>query len=210
MNKKKNISNELSKWIGATIAMVLAGCGRGFSLNAGSTAATGSAATPTPTPDKHIFTSTAGHTGGFGGTAATALTGADTFCQNDAGNTNAGTYKALIANSLRDINQDWVLAASTQYKRLSDDAIIGTTTAGKVFTFNLTNGFAAATGNYVWTGLNADWSNRADNCNNWTDGTAGSSGGYGYGGVLNATSIRSGVGLYLCNVAFLNLICVEQ
>lgn len=199
----------LSKWIAVLVAAFLSGCGDEeiASISALSSSG-GSDPTPTPTPTpgpKHIFVTAANHNGKFGINAAMAIMAADLFCKVDANNTNGADYKALLVSSARNTSTDWALAASTEYRRLDDDSIIGTTNASATFDFPLSN--YMGNGSYAWTGLKGDWTNHSYNCNNWTDGSYGDYGSFGYTSTYNSSAIS--YGSYYCAYSY-KVICVEE
>jgi hypothetical protein len=208
MGRGNQTSFSLKSWIAAVCALVLSGCGDEeiAKLTTASTATPTPTPTPTPGP-KHIFVTAASHNGRFGINAAMAMVAADLFCKVDANNTNGGDYKAMLVGSERDTTNDWVLAANTEYYRLSDDAIIGTTNASGTFDFPLSNYLNDGFGTRVWTGLNGDWSNSSHNCYNWTDGSYSYYGSYGYTGYTDSSTIN--YGSYYCAYSY-KVVCVEE
>ena len=107
-----------------------------------------------------IFATASQYDGNLGG-----VSGADAKCMSDA-NKPAGssTYKALIAATTRQSPfTDWPLKASTAYVEKNGVTPIGTTTAGRVFTFNLSNAISPA-GPFVWTGIDTDFSTSFGTC----------------------------------------------
>ncbi|MFC1671184.1 DUF1554 domain-containing protein [Spirochaetota bacterium] len=150
-----------------------------------------------------IFVTDTEYNGNLSGTS-----GADTLCANNANNPNDGAvFKALIGSSDRNLTQDWVLKASTQYIRLDDNAIIGTTDANAKFT-DLNNSLATGFGS-PWTGLNDDFSVSSYNCENWA--WTGSL-LYGMSGSVQFTDSRAwSIGYSGNYCGYTNiLICVEQ
>lgn len=150
---------------------------------------------------KRIFLSETQTNGNIGGISA-----ADSICENDlnkpAGNSN---WKALIADSTRSINTDWVLRANTTYTRV-DGTEIGTTNADSTFDFPLTNSIND-TGYYMWTGLRDSWNNSTANCSNWTSNSSGVDGEMRESDQLNWWVISDSP--YPCD-QFIRIICVEQ
>lgn len=148
---------------------------------------------------KRIFVTDATHNGDFDGIA-----GADAFCMSDPNKPSGGTWKALIASSGRSRTSNWILQASTQYVRVSDSAVIGTTNSLGVFPSPLTNAIDGSV--IAWTGLNDDWSNSTNNCNNWEADSSYD----GMAGILNITNnFLAANGNTTC-AATLHLVCVEQ
>lgn len=136
----------------------------------------------------------------MGGNAIDALENADALC-----NAEFSGFKALINNEGRynGVGGDWILKANTEYRRM-DGAIIGTTTAGSVFTFPLTNSMGV-TNVLVWTGLTTTWGGSANTCDDWTSDMSNGANG----DVLAVTSDAIGQVGSQC-MSGLNLICVEQ
>ena len=72
---------------------------------------------------------------------------------------------------------DWVLQASTEYRRSDGSTTIGTTTTAGVFSFPLSNSIDPGAPIETWTGLNeTSWITHSNICNSWTDGTASKTG----------------------------------
>jgi hypothetical protein len=151
---------------------------------------------------KYIFvtTGTAGN-GTFTGNLS-GISGADASCNSDSNKPNSSTYKALIVDGTNRVactsancatsgnseHVDWVLAASTQYKR-PNGTVIGTTNSLKLFTFNLTNAISPMISNsYAWTGFSSsrDWTTSASTCSSWS-----STSGNGEAGRLASTDAQS-------------------
>lgn len=148
---------------------------------------------------KRIFVTDATHNGDFDGIA-----GADAFCMSDLNKPSGGTWKALIASAGRSRTSNWILQANTQYVRVSDSAVIGITNSLGVFPSPLTNAIDGAVN--AWTGLNDDWSNNTDNCNNWEADSVS----VGMAGSMNFTNgFLTATGSTTC-AATLHLVCVEQ
>jgi hypothetical protein len=205
MGRGNQTSFSLKSWIAAVCALVLSGCGDEeiAKLTTASTATPTPTPTPTPGP-KHIFVTAASHNGRFGINAAMAMVAADLFCKVDANNTNGGDYKAMLVGSERDTTNDWVLKASTEYRRLDDDSIIGTTNASATFDFPLD--YYIGNGEYVWTGMDSSWSVYAGRtCDDWT--YAYTYGSYGYTGGISADNINYGYS-YCTNSQ--RIVCVEE
>ena len=72
---------------------------------------------------------------------------------------------------------DWPLQPDTEYRR-PNGAIMGTTNADGVFDFPITSGINGGVFAVGWTGLNADWTAAANNCNGWS-ASSGFTGAYG-------------------------------
>lgn len=182
--------------------ILIAGCGDGIDRSdagSGTSSGGGSATidcTPLASGFKRIFVTASSYTGAFRthGFGITGVEGADTVCDRDTNNPqrNCSRYKALIADGSNRYacstancgggvieNTDWVLQASTQYRRVDGTTVIGTTTAAGIFSYPVTNGFAA-TADDVWTGswTQGDWTS-GQNCSDWSDGTGGVLGSYG-------------------------------
>ncbi len=125
-----------------------------------------------------------------------------------------GQFKALISipsvrvacTSMSCSALDWPLVPNTDYFRGADNALIGTTNGYGVFD-TLQVGFHSSA-RMVWTGLNADWSAKADDCSGWTTaGSVGISGGQGYTSL--ASDLAWNTNAVGCN-QLASLICVEQ
>ena len=137
----------------------------------------------------HIFRSDVRFGGDLGGTA-----GADAKCDARAAALGyPGTYKAIIGNNTVppnriacgnancgtphvDDNTDWVLKANSRYYRAEDGALIGTTTADRIFTFPLSAGFSSVdtSGVYGWSGIAGNWRVGPRTCDGWSNsGTIG-------------------------------------
>lgn len=108
-----------------------------------------------------IGVTSATYTGNLGNT-----TGADKKCQAEFGN----DYKAIIGTTDRQKGgSDWVLAANTEYRRISGNTVIDVTGNDSCFTYGLDNNIR--TSGLIWTGLNNDCSlSSYGNCVDWTDG----------------------------------------
>lgn len=151
-----------------------------------------------------LFITDALSMGNLGGTA-----GADAKCMSDANYPGSGTYKAMIGDSSRSASPtptDWVLKASTEYRRL-DDTVIGTTNASRVFSFPLDNAMSTEY-EYVWTGLDDDWTTPVNGtCNNWTDSSTSYTGFYGYAKTTSSSVLDHAN--YYCDYNN-KIVCVEQ
>lgn len=156
---------------------------------------------------RRIFMTTTAYDGNLGGAA-----GADLKCMADATYPGSGTYKALISDNTRSASTptDWVLGATTEYRRLDDTTIIGTTTAG-LFTAPLDASFSATAGLYFWTGVYAGWSDGGSyyNCYDWTYNTVNAPYGGYRGRSGDQTASNWHFNLQSCNNTN-HLICVEQ
>lgn len=171
-----------------------------------------------PSAKRIFITST--HDGDFGG-----ISGADSFCMSDGNNPDAmATFKALLVDGTARVacttancgggtgeHTDWVLDAGTQYKRASDNTVIGTTTANGVFT-TLSAAFATG-GGYYWTGLNTDWtSDTGNDCSEWGDGSGSSNGAAGQESQTNGDAVSASPAMP-CDTVMTPphaLLCVEQ
>ncbi len=184
-------------------------------LSCGKSSSSSSAATPEP---KFIFLSTSTNDGNIGG-----IDGADTICQRDANkpSLHAGaTYKAMVVGNTRHActtancsggqseNLNWVLSPYQAYMS-ADSVLIAITNENAIFSFPLLLGAAidsTATGDYAWTGLSSDWTNFADNCNNWTDNNS-------YSGARGDPTASDNTSIFNSNpncAAPNKLYCVEQ
>lgn len=150
-----------------------------------------------------IFITAATHDGNFGG-----VTAADSFCATDANlPAGGGTYKALIGASTRlPPSTNWPLKASTAYVRSDGVTAIGTTTAARIFSFNLTNAIAGA--GSAWTGLSGAMAQAVENCTDWT-ANAGGGNPTKYGTATQVDSRAIEQGATFCSGLF-SLYCVEQ
>lgn len=122
-----------------------------------------------------LFKSTTGSGGaGFGG-----VTFADAQCaaEKPAGLPGVGTdYKAILMSAGvsstpgRDLNTNWVLYASMEYRR-EDGMVIATTNSSREFPTPLTNSPDTAFGN-MFTGIDASGANWVigQTCTDWTNG----------------------------------------
>lgn len=156
----------------------------------------------------------------FGSEGSPAVSGSFGISSSDARCNGSGVrpdlsskYKALKVGDTRRAcitaycsggvseNKDWVFYPNTTYYRVNSTTIIGTTNSVGIFTFPLIN--SVSTGFTYFTGLSVDWTNDANNCNNWT-------------GIGNGIT-----GMNSANVGFINSaitscgtggdnICVEQ
>lgn len=200
--------------ISTFVTLFITGCENGYELKDKNPSPTAETEDPV-LPFYNIFITTGTFDGSLGGApgagGATNAARGDVRCMADAGYPGSGTYKAMIADSTRSASPtptNWVLRANTEYRRLDDTTIIGTTTAAKVFSDPLTNSFGTVDYIYSWTGLNADWTNHADNCTDWSTNLLGSGGyAYNYTGTYNSSNWSNGS--YACYNSY-HLICVEQ
>lgn len=194
----------------------LIGCGNGINAEPNTTNSTSpSGSSPAVSTPKYIFVTTNAVAANFGGISA-----ADTACNSDANKTNSSTYKAMLVdgtNSTRKActtsncsggtseHTDWPLVASTQYKR-TDGTVIGTTDSNGLFTFPLTNSFAATSYN-LYTGLSTDFTSATTDCSHWTTNNSGTNGNYGSSAQVNTNAID--VITFGCNNVG-RFVCVEQ
>ncbi len=142
------------------------------------------------------------------------ISGADSQCQTDGIVTGAGasaiTFKAMLAttDSTRDLSNDWVFQASTEYVDFQNtgNTITTTDTASKP-TFPFTNALSVTSN--VWTGLQQDYTLGPENCSNWA-GTGGA-GRRGTGNATDLTFINNtgGAETLTCGSA-IKIVCVEQ
>lgn len=175
----------------------------------------------------------------FGGQPACAIIldaaqRADCYCANDPMNPDtSATFKAMIVGGNRTATtgscsesscpgqQDWVLHPRAQYRSLSGDRIFATDATAL---FDATSGIQnpltfqgnGGASTEFWSGLSSNWSNAANNCNGWTNGTP-----LGKGTVGRSTYADQRFISYDSNVACENnhgpggskvsrLLCVEQ
>lgn len=163
---------------------------------------------------KKIFVTNSTTNANTGGVA-----GADSKCMSDANYPGSGTYKALIvagttrtacttANCSGGASEhvDWVLKANTEYLRLSDDAVIGTTDENGLLQFNLDNPLDETYNYWLFTGLESDWTTYSDNCANFTDPASGLA-GIGLGDKVDNDAVAYATGSCPTNG---KLVCVEQ
>lgn len=134
----------------------------------------------------YMFKTTATTDGGFAytGSYPGSLSVADAMCATEATSRNlTGTYKAVVSLlGLRTKSQNWVLKASTPYRR-PDGTVIGTTNSSKYFDFPLTHSIDSSS-SYVWTGMDSSFTTSNTACSGWGDGTSG----YGIVGDVGATT----------------------
>jgi hypothetical protein len=175
----------------ASLLLILFSCGKTSGLAPGSSGCT----------TCKIFVTATTHDGNYGGVA-----GADALCATDANlPAGGGTYKALLGASTRfPPSTNWPLKASTTYVRSNGVTVIGTTTAARILSFNLTNSFA--TGGSAWTGLTGAMAKAVENCTDWTT-NAGNPANYGDATQLDGRSIAQGA--FACS-STPSLYCVEQ
>lgn len=142
--------------------------------------------------------------------------GADNLCNADANKPNASSYKAILfASGIREASPtltNWVLQANTTYVRGSDSAEILTTNASSIFNFGtLTNSFDSGVQKEYWTGFRGvgfEWQLGLYRCNEWTNGTAGQTGRFGFSDATSYNSISTGM-QNNCNL-LKYLLCAEQ
>ncbi|MCB1200944.1 MAG: DUF1554 domain-containing protein [Leptospiraceae bacterium] len=129
---------------------------------------------------KRIFVSATSYSGNLGG-----VSGADAKCQADGNKpSGGGTYKAMLSSGTArractsancsggtSEHADWVLLPNTKYVRSDGTTEIFTTNSNGIFEFGtLTNAISSGSG-FVWTALNVNWTNNAQNCGNWSNTT---------------------------------------
>jgi hypothetical protein len=199
------------------------GGGSPYIASAAAGPVTGSLRAPACTTCK-LFVSATTQNGNWGATAAAAKTAMDAACMADANKpADGGTYKALVVSSVRTActsascasageaeHLDWVLFPNTPYYRADGVTAIGTTTSVSTFAFPLTNTPTAAV-HSTQSGFpnGATWiTDAAQDCSNWTDGTAASSSSHGQSNQASAIAFFPG-GAGICT-AVLGLYCVEQ
>lgn len=203
------------------LSFVLASCGGG-----------NSSAPPVQSTGLKIFVTANKHVGDFKNDpllqGTTAVSKADTFCNNDLNKPNSSNYKALIVDSVNrnpSNNIDWVLKANTTYYRPYDNIKIGLTTNTSIFPAlfaDLTNSVAdrvnstssdtSLLSNAAWTGiLDAGTFDPPSNgnCADWS--VTVDSSAYGIvGSTFEKNSFAfSNIGGYGCNFKAA-LYCVEQ
>lgn len=151
---------------------------------------------------KKLFVTNSTTTGNIGGIA-----GADSKCMADSNYPGSGTYKALLVDgTARTTQVDWVLLPDTEYSRVSDGIVVGTTDSDGLLLFNLDNPVDASYNYWIFTGLNSDWtSDTSNDCTNWTD--TGGFGSFGFGDKTDTDAISAAQGSCTTSV---KLICVEQ
>lgn len=159
--------------------------------------------------DKRIFMTSGTFSGALSGAA-----GADTLCSIDANYPGSGTFKAMIAQggtrkasasaNAGDSQAGWVLKPNYQYVTTGGSSLF-TSGANSLFVFGTLSSILGS-GN-VWTGLNADWTNSAQHCSNWTSSSNGSSGNMGDASAVNSN--LNSFGTDTCDT-LKHLYCVEQ
>lgn len=161
---------------------------------------------------KYIFSSATKTNGNIGG-----ITGADALCNADANKPNASTYKALIVDGTNRTcgaaddctgGTDWPLKANTTYVRKSDGATFAVTDVNKVFYTFDTNQLNDGTASLSWAGISGNYTDHANNCNNWTSSSNGVTGAIGDGNWYDITFLATG-GSDTCDQTN-SVICVEQ
>jgi hypothetical protein len=125
---------------------------------------------------------------------------------------NRAACSATANCTLSTENVDWVLKASTDYIRSSDNLVLFTSTSGSAtFNFgNFTNSFKSGTQIKLWTGLRSGWDSSSFDCNHWASSSSGQTGAYGLSDATDSNSIRDGGNLTQTCDQLLNVICVEQ
>ncbi|MBM9579648.1 DUF1554 domain-containing protein [Leptospira sp. 201903070] len=179
---------------------------------------------------KYLFVTVGTSTGQLG---AGTVTGADSVCSAEK-NANfsalPGTgsdYKALIVSNVAPIrracnatanctnigeNLNWILLPNQDYYRgsVASPVKVFTTNSAGIVLFPTAASWDLSAANLWWTGLVDDWRiSGGDTCNNWTDGTGGSTGEFGAGAVTNSNTINSGGFSDPCNTPK-KLVCVRQ
>lgn len=113
------------------------------------------------------------------------ISGLDNQCNSDENKpSGSGTYKAMVADGTNRIactsancatgstseQIDWVLKPNKEYRRADGTTVIGNTSANGIFESDLTNEVSSViTGtNFTITGLNANWTNSANDCSNFS------------------------------------------
>lgn len=172
---------------------------------------------------KNTFVTAAGNNGNLGGIA-----GADALCMADLNYPGSGTYKALITdggsrhacttgNCTGGIaeNLDWVLAPNTAYVRdavtPSGITLIAITNDAGIWLAPLNDTYRLAVGAdqaaRVWVGHDSAWLATANDCSNWSDGTAGSDGNHARQDAVDSEAIN--YSNQLCSDTN-PLLCIEQ
>jgi hypothetical protein len=172
-----------------------------------------------------IFVSNTTTTGDIDGTGdndgSNGIEEADTICNADSNKPNSSTYKAMIVDGLNRIacttagcstgtaeHVDWVLQASTEYRKIDESTVIGITTTAGVFSFPLDNTVESPTStNTIWTGLNnTSWTTGPSTCSAWTDGSVASN------GLAHSAAVVASIGnqTATCTNTLFKLHCVEQ
>ncbi|WP_420843538.1 DUF1554 domain-containing protein [Leptospira adleri] len=179
---------------------------------------------------KYLFVTVGTYSGQLSGGT---VTGADSICSTEKNanfTTLPGTgsdYKALIVSNVAPIrracnatanctniaeNSNWVLLANRDYYRgtTTNPVKVFTTNSAGIALFPIASFLDLSAANLWWTGLAFDWTiSPGDTCNNWADGTGGSTGEFGAGAVTSANAINSGGFSDPCN-ATKKLVCVRQ
>lgn len=154
-----------------------------------------------------LFITATAYDGNLGGPS-----GADSKCMNDSNYPGSGTYKAMVITSSRVSNpgsqNDWVLKASTEYRRL-DETIIATTVPNATFdTYGtMVNSFSDLAVSSTWTGAEYGWRTGRDNCLNWTSNSGDQMGNTGY--PTNNNSQAWDYSIYSCDEVK-NIVCIQQ
>ncbi|MNK99727.1 hypothetical protein D3C87_1201380 [compost metagenome] len=200
----------------------LSGCGSGLSK---STAGSDDGGSTTPAYKK-IFVTDVTFLGDFKtlGAGATGIAGADNLCMQNTNHPGSGTYKAMLADGVVRIacttadcsggvseHTNWVLAPNTEYRRLDETTVIGTTTASGIFAFPLDNTVVDGStpeANGIWTGLDLDWTSHATNCLGFESSSGANSAMAGVSYVDSVNTIQNGGGAS-CSFGQ-RLYCVEQ
>jgi hypothetical protein len=150
-------------------------------------------------------------TGNLGGVA-----GADATCNSDPNKPNDSIYKAVITASTRRAcssgfcatggkseNLDWALYSDRPYY-LADETLVGKTNESGIFKDDLQERIEEGT-TFFWLGLNANWTNHAQNCSNWTDSVVPNG---GFGDTNDFPSFTTGPAA-ICGIV-IQLLCAEQ
>ncbi|RYZ49476.1 MAG: DUF1554 domain-containing protein, partial [Proteobacteria bacterium] len=163
-----------------------------------------------------------------------AIAKADYQCNHDANKPNdTKSYKAMVvltgvrvactsancATNGANEHIDWVLKPSTIYKNLQNN-IVDTTSSTGLFTFDHLNNDDPddpfygldnpifGSGNYAWTGMRANYTSNASQCQNWSSKLSGQTGAVGISGSYTNTVLFAGQ-TNTCDT-YIKLICVEQ
>ncbi|MCB1177446.1 MAG: DUF1554 domain-containing protein, partial [Leptospiraceae bacterium] len=170
--------------------------------------------------NKRIFITNNAYTGNLGGKS-----GADEKCNSDPNHPGDGSlFKAMLAsnpisnsedrkacsspnctNSAQ--NLDWVFQFNTAYNKLqSNEYVFLTNAAGIIENYNFYSSVDLSQ-NHIWTGLDSDWTNAGDNCNDWTDSSSSFNGTTG-NSITGSGSFHSNE-ISSCNIPKA-ILCVEQ
>lgn len=204
------------------LSLILASCGGGGN----------GSSTPVLSSGLKIFVTANKHIGDFKNDpllqGTTAVSKADSFCNNDPNKPNNSSYKALIVDSVNRSpinNNDWVFKPNTTYYRSYNNIKIGDTINSAIFPVffaDLTNSVSDIDNssgsdplilpNTVWTGIyDATFAptSTSENCADWSFNSHGAASGLT--GTINMKNRQSfsNIGTVGCDFKA-SLYCVEQ